>query len=260
MIKRSDDFPTARTTDLVTERVGDELVIYDGASSEAHCLNALASAVFAAADGKTSTADLAAIASRELNETVDVPAVEQALVELQERGLVELLEVGGISRRGFMQRGAAVGGAVVAGSLVTSVVTPAYGATGSLPTGPPAGFSSLLVIIQQTSTGTLFGAHWPQGSSNGSSPDWGIGQANGNCPGTAYSVASSGASGQPTGITLTFVSGGVCVSGIPTGYTPVAYDAFFGNCPAPHGGQKCLSGTFGSPQTCGYVVSFATCY
>src|SRR5579859_4874757 len=73
MIEHSDEFPKARTADLVTERVGDELVVYDGRSSEAHCLSPLASAVFVAADGKTSTADLAAIASRQINEPVDVP-------------------------------------------------------------------------------------------------------------------------------------------------------------------------------------------
>lgn len=123
--------PKARSADLITERIGDEIVAYDGLTSEAHCLGALASVVFVAADGETALEDLALIATAELNDTVDVAQIERAIAELEQRGLILATETPGISRRQLMQRGAAVGGAAVAASLVTSVVTPAYGATGS---------------------------------------------------------------------------------------------------------------------------------
>ena len=42
MTKRTNTFPKARTDDLITERVGGELVVYDGQTSEAHCLSAIA--------------------------------------------------------------------------------------------------------------------------------------------------------------------------------------------------------------------------
>ena len=54
-------------------------VIYDGLSGDAHCLSPLAAVVFAGSDGRTSLADLAAIASSRLGESVDVELVEHAL-------------------------------------------------------------------------------------------------------------------------------------------------------------------------------------
>lgn len=216
-------FPKARTADLITEQVGDELVVYDGNSSEAHCLSALASAVFVAADGKTSTADLAGIASRKLSQAIDVPAVEQALLELEDCGLIE---IGGVSRRRFMQRGALVGGAVVAGSLVSSVVAPAYGTTGSLPSGPPpTGFSSFAVQI--TCGSTVYGAHWTS-EHTGTPDDWGATEANANCPAgngdNAWTVTTTSSL---SGVSLAFVSGGMCVT-IPSTCSITDYAVFFG--------------------------------
>jgi len=267
MTKRTNTFPKARTDDLITERVGGELVVYDGQTSEAHCLSAIASAVFTAADGNTSPADLASIASAATNELVDVPQVEQALVELDERGLL-LDDESGLSRRKFMQRSAAVGGAVVAGSLVTSVVTPAYGSTGSLPLGVPCnGFSSLAIQITQGSN--QYGAHWAAGTANNSHPsDFGTTQANsaewGNgmkgCPTTPWTVTSSG---WPSGVAepvLTDVPGGICIS-LPAGYTITSYAVFFGKGATGACGVQCLTG--GTPTTapCGYLLTFdVSCY
>lgn len=221
------NFPRARTADLITEQVGDELVVYDGESSEAHCLNALASAVFVAADGKTSTADLAAIASRQLHDTIDVPAVEHAIAELEDRGLVE---VGGISRRGFMRRGAAVGGVVVAGSLVTSVVTPAYGGTGS--TGTFGSWSSMAVLFEYN--GEYYGADWSQASQgNGPPAGWGATQASAHCPlqvpsgGTYNSGSIPGTFNGTTGANTITIT-------VPAGVTIADVEVFFGQ-----GGTGC---------------------
>jgi hypothetical protein len=132
-------FPTARSTDLVTETVGAETVVYDGLTKEAHCLAPLAASVFAAADGRTSLADMAAIASNALGKPVDVPAVELVLVELEERNLLHMPAVvgddeTGVSRRTMLRKSALVGGAALAAPLVVSIVTPAYGASASNPT------------------------------------------------------------------------------------------------------------------------------
>jgi hypothetical protein len=220
-------FPKARTADLITEQVGDELVVYDGKSSEAHCLSALASTVFVAADGKTSPADLAAIASRQIDEPVDVPRVEQALAELEDRGLVER---GGVSRRGFIQRSAAVGGAVVAGGLVTSVVTPAYGGTGS--SGTFGAWSSLAVLFEYN--GQYYGAHWNASSppNNAAPNDWGVTEANANCK-LAIPSGQSVQSGPITGVTATTGTSSITIS-VPTGVTIVSVAAFFGQ-----GGTGC---------------------
>jgi hypothetical protein len=126
------DFPLARSNDLVAETIGAETVVYDGVTKEAHCLAALAAAVFAASDGRTSVADLAAIATAKLGEPVDVPAVEFALAELEDRDLIEKRQSDGMSRRSLLRRGALAGGAALAAPLVVSLVTPEYGAASSL--------------------------------------------------------------------------------------------------------------------------------
>jgi hypothetical protein len=125
--------PLARTADLITEQIDGELVAFDGLTKEAHCLSPLAAAVFLAADGKTSIADIATAAGAKLGEPVDASHVEQALAELDERGLLaESSASGGLSRRQLMRKGAVVGTAALAAPLVTSVVTPAYGAAASV--------------------------------------------------------------------------------------------------------------------------------
>lgn len=214
-------FPKARAADLITEQVGDELVVYDGESSEAHCLNALASAVFVAADGQTSPGDLAAIASKQLNETIDVPAVEAALTELEERGLVET-ESGGVSRRGFMKRSAAVGGVALAGTMVTSVLTPAYGMAASLPTALPTGYSS--VAFEFSDGTTLYGAHFGAGQIPGSSPSWGSNPGNGpNC-----SITNSAIGSGSLAISTALTSGGIVVT-VPAGVSLTEAAVWFGN-------------------------------
>ncbi len=129
----SDHLPLARSNGLVTETIGAEMIIYDGVSTEAHCLAPLAAAVFAAADGRTSVVDLAAIASAELGEPVDVSSVELALAELEAKDLIVAPPAGaGVSRREALRRAAVLGGAAFAAPLVASLATPAYGAASSL--------------------------------------------------------------------------------------------------------------------------------
>src|SRR4051794_39667462 len=97
------DFPRARSKDLVTETIDSEIVVYDGLSKDAHCLAPLAAVVFSHADGTRSLADIAAIATTELNETVDVAAVELTLAELDDRGLIEGAPQTGVSRRDMLR-------------------------------------------------------------------------------------------------------------------------------------------------------------
>ena len=125
-------FPLARSNDVVAETLGAETVVYDGLTKDAHCLAPLAAAVFAAADGRTSIADLAGIAGRKLGESVDVQAVEHALAELEDRGLIVVAEGNGVSRRDMLRRTALVGGAALAAPLVVSLATPGYGEASSL--------------------------------------------------------------------------------------------------------------------------------
>ena len=126
MTKRSaNGYPEARSDVLLTEAVGDELVIFDTETNEAHALKPLAAAVFTAADGLTPVAALAGVVSTRVGYEVGAREVDAALAELDEVGLlVGAPAFHDISRRRLLQ----VGGAAAAGVLVSSAVVPALAA------------------------------------------------------------------------------------------------------------------------------------
>lgn len=118
--------PVARKNGLVVRELSGELVVYDLERHEAHCLNATAAAVFRAADGQRSAAQIA----RHLAATVE-PGADDAFVGLALHQLAQarLLDQeppaprpGGVSRREVMRR-VGIGAAVVL-PLVTSVLAP----------------------------------------------------------------------------------------------------------------------------------------
>ena len=113
--------PVARNEGLLIEHVGDEIVAYDSATKEAHCLTPLAAAVFSLCDGQTDAAGMARQASERLGEPFDTERVLDALSQLEER---HLLESGGVSRRDVLRKGAVAGGVVVAAPLISSVFAP----------------------------------------------------------------------------------------------------------------------------------------
>jgi hypothetical protein len=124
--------PLARSDGLLIEHVGDETVILDTETKEAHCLSPLAAAVFAGADGKTRVDDIAGLISSD--EPVSVEQVYDAIAQLDERGLLDRPALpadppSGISRRQLVRRTAGATAAFSAVPLVTSIVTPAFAQT-----------------------------------------------------------------------------------------------------------------------------------
>jgi hypothetical protein len=120
--------PVARDEGLLVEHVGDETVVYDDKSKEAHCLSPLAAVVFAHCDGRTTVENMAALAAERLGEPVDESRVLDALDQLEERNLLAVPAAprGGLSRREMISRtAAAAGGAAFAAPLITSIVAPA---------------------------------------------------------------------------------------------------------------------------------------
>lgn len=115
--------PRARTEDLLVEQIGDEAVVFDASSNAAHCLSPLATAVFTAADGRNRLEDLAEVAGTSLGEPVTVEAVDAAVAELQELGLIDAPS--GMTRRAMVGRTAMATAALSAAPLVTSVATAA---------------------------------------------------------------------------------------------------------------------------------------
>jgi hypothetical protein len=112
-----DNRPLARTEGVVTERVDDEVVVYDQVRQTAHCLSADAASVWERCDGELSPAAIA----EELG--LEPTVVARALDELDGAGLLddEGLVSPGVSRREAAVRLARVGGAAFAAPLIYSV-------------------------------------------------------------------------------------------------------------------------------------------
>lgn len=128
--------PLARADGLLVRELDGETVVYDLESKQAHCLKALAAAVFAAADGQSSHAEIAALVRTELGTTVDDGDVAEAVRQLDTAGLLDVPlpvhlsgEAGadepGVPRREALRRiGFAGAGAAMATTLITSIVAP----------------------------------------------------------------------------------------------------------------------------------------
>jgi hypothetical protein len=118
----------ARSEDLLIENVGDETVVYDLETKEAHCLKAVAAFVFAHADGTRSLTEITEMArglSRpEIGEQEILEAVEQLEeIDLLARPLVALED--GLSRRQMVKQVAYTGAAAVtATTLITTIAAP----------------------------------------------------------------------------------------------------------------------------------------
>jgi hypothetical protein len=116
--------PRTRTESVVTKRVDDELIVYDGASHQAHCLFGAAVSVWEHCDGERSMEEI----GRELALAPEL--VEQAVGELSRCGLLDEgpVPVQHYSRREAAVKLAKVGGAALAAPLIYSVVIPSSAA------------------------------------------------------------------------------------------------------------------------------------
>ena len=116
--------PVAREEGLLIEQLSDETVVYDSEWKEAHCLSPLAAVVFEHCDGHTTVEKLATLASERLGEPVDESGVINALDQLQERRLLAVPPVEGLSRRQMIGKTAAAAGAFAGASLITTIAAP----------------------------------------------------------------------------------------------------------------------------------------
>ena len=80
--------PTRRTTNLITQAAGAELLIYNEEIHKACCLNDLAAAVWSACDGSHTIAALAQAATTALQRPVSEDVVLFTLSELRRDGLL----------------------------------------------------------------------------------------------------------------------------------------------------------------------------
>jgi hypothetical protein len=119
--------PLARSEGLLTEPVGDELVVYDSVTRTAHCLSAGAVPVWELCDGRRAAADIAAQLG------VDQEHVTCALDELDGAGLLDTVSRGqhAVSRREAAKRFVTIGAAAISAPLIYSVAIPHAAAAAS---------------------------------------------------------------------------------------------------------------------------------
>jgi hypothetical protein len=119
--------PRARSEGIVTERVDDDLVVYDEESHQAHCLSGAAVSVWERCDGERSTEEI----GRESRLAPEL--VERALDELSRCGLLDEgpFVVHDYSRREAAVRLAKIGGAAFTAPLIYSVVIASAAAAAS---------------------------------------------------------------------------------------------------------------------------------
>jgi Coenzyme PQQ synthesis protein D (PqqD) len=190
--------PRARSAGILTEELGDELLVYDEQRDLACRLNATAATVWQASDGQHTIEELVELLQERLGEVADPDLVMLTLDDLDEHGLLESGYQGRdsdeatISRRRFMRRAGLAGAVAVSLPVVEMIVAPtpaaAQSPTPPSPTGP---------------TGTT-GTTGPTGAT-------GIGSTGPTGP---TGIGSTGPTGGPTGAT-----GPTGPTGGPTGPT-----------------------------------------
>jgi coenzyme PQQ synthesis protein D (PqqD) len=120
------DAPRGVREQMSVQRVGTEVLVYDEQRHRAFCLNASSATVWELADGERTVAEIAAVASVELQRAVSEEVVQYALEELRRDGLIEastmVEEAQTVSRRELLQR-LGVGGAMLL-PAVAAIVAP----------------------------------------------------------------------------------------------------------------------------------------
>ena len=126
--------PRARKEDLEIQRMGDEMVVYDLRSHQAHALDATAIQVWELADGTRDVATLTQLLHARIGGDVSAEEVEATLQRLGDAGLL----AEGPSRRDLLRRAAMVGAVtLVGGGMLKTIMAPEPAAAQSGCTLPP---------------------------------------------------------------------------------------------------------------------------
>jgi hypothetical protein len=135
--------PVARSKDITTQDLKDEILIYDFTNNKAYCLNSTSTVIYNACNGKTSFEEL----DKRHNFKTDL--IFLALDELKKNNLIEHYDspFAGISRREIIRK---IGfGSMVALPVISSLVAPKAidAQSSSCPASPnigdPSGYQGL---------------------------------------------------------------------------------------------------------------------
>ena len=119
--------PIARKTDIVTQELENEILVYDLSTNKAFCLNETSGAIWLKCDGSRSLSQIANELRSEANSSIDVGFVSLAIEQFRKDDLLEnesefsnLFE--GLSRREVIRKVGLT--SLVALPLVSSLVAP----------------------------------------------------------------------------------------------------------------------------------------
>jgi hypothetical protein len=121
--------PRARTENVLTDQLDDELLVYDRERNAAHRLNRTAAIVWRQLDGARDMAAMVAVLREQVGDVADEDLVAVALDDLAQAGLLEdapqrAPQDRRLSRRRFIRRVGTVGAAALALPVVSSIVAP----------------------------------------------------------------------------------------------------------------------------------------
>lgn len=132
-------FPLARTSDLSTQELKDETLVYDRLTHLAHCLNPLATLVWKNCDGRRSREDLAHLVHQKLGLPADTDVIDLALDELAKNNLLVQMTTMAPEQRLYSRReisrrlGVSSAAALILAPLISSIMTQSAMAQASPP-------------------------------------------------------------------------------------------------------------------------------
>jgi hypothetical protein len=121
------NLPVARTSEILIQEAGDEILIYDLSINKAFCLNETSALVWQSCDGKNSITDISRLMTEKLKSPVPEEFVCLALDGLKKDNLLEKsdefeIDYGGLNRREVIRK---VGlASMIALPIIASVVAP----------------------------------------------------------------------------------------------------------------------------------------
>jgi|SRR5579872_2263061 len=145
--KSAAECPKAKSNNLLTEEVADELLVFDVSNNRAHCLNASAAAIWRHCDGTRSVESLASNLFPKLPPSDSARLVAVGIERLRRRRLLEdwpAQATVDLSKRQMLKKVAIVAAAAgVAAPLISTVLAPtsAY-AFSCMPSGMPCSASA----------------------------------------------------------------------------------------------------------------------
>lgn len=139
--------PRARQDKLLSEAVGNDLMVYDEERHHAHSLNQTAALVWQHCDGKTTIADMAALLHDKLNLPADEKLVSLAVQQLDKARLLQdrptqparASRTAGFTRREMLGTLALAGMGALLAPLVTSIIVPTMQDAAT----PPGGYTCI---------------------------------------------------------------------------------------------------------------------